>query len=86
MAYIIHNRISSKIDKLLGDSQSGFRQKRSTIDPIFCVRRLQDLAESGSDRMVMIFLDWEKTFDKVDQEKMFQALERMGIHHDIIVM
>ena len=86
LAYIMHERISSKIDKLLGDNQSGFRRKRSTIDPIYCVRRLQDLAESGKDRMVMIFLDWEKAFDKIDHDKMFHALERLNIPKDIIDM
>ena len=43
MAHIIHERISCKIDLLLGNNQSGFRKGRSTIDPIYCVRSLQDI-------------------------------------------
>jgi len=34
----------------------------------------------------MIMLDWEKAFDKVNQEKMFQALERLNIPSEIITM
>ena len=27
----------------------------------------------------MVFLDWEKAFDKVDQEKMVEAMGRLGL-------
>jgi len=57
MAYIIQERISEKLDDFLGNLQSGFRKGRSTIDPIFCVRRIQDIAEHGHDRLIMIMLD-----------------------------
>ena len=29
-------------------------------------------------------MDWEKAFDKVNHDKMFQALERLNIHADLI--
>ena len=86
MAYIIHNRICYNLDPHLGNLQSGFRKGRSTVDPIYCVRRLQDIVEQGNDRLIMILLDWEKTFDKIDQQKMFQALERLNIPKPIIDM
>jgi hypothetical protein len=36
--------------------------------------------------MVMIFLDRDKAFDKIDHEKMFHALERLNIPSEIINM
>ena len=86
MAYIVHQRISEKLDPLLGDLQSGFRPGRSTVDPLYCVRRLQDVVEKGKDRLILIFLDWEKSFDEIDQEKMFEALKRLNIPDDMIQM
>ena len=32
----------------------------------------------------MVLLDWEKAFDKVDRNKMFEALERMSINKKYI--
>ena len=32
----------------------------------------------------MVLLDWEKAFDKVDRDKMFEALERMSVHPKLI--
>ena len=34
----------------------------------------------------MIFLDWEKAFDKIDHDKMFQALQRLNIPKEMIDM
>ena len=62
---VIQVRLSTVLESFLGDTQYGFRPKRSTAEPLFCVRRL--------------FLDWEKAFDKIDHEKMFQALWRLRI-------
>ena len=33
-----------------------------------------------------MLLDWEKAFYKVSQEGMFIAMERMGIHNQIIII
>ena len=78
-AYILKVRIAVALDNKIGETQSGFRKGRSTIDPLFCVRRLVDVVEQGYEPLVMIFLDWEKAFDKIDHQKMFASLERLNI-------
>ena len=84
-AYILKKQISDVIDGHLGNTQFGFRKSRSTIEPIFCVRRLADFAEQGNDPLWFIFLDWEKAFDKLDHEKMFASLSRLNIPDSIIL-
>ena len=76
---VIQVRLSTVLESFLGDTQYGFRPKRSTAEPLFCVRRLAEFAEQGTDPLYLIFLDWEKAFDKIDHEKMFQALWRLRI-------
>ena len=73
---IYPTRISNAIDSQLHDTQFGFRKGRSTSEPLFCVRRFQDLGEAGLENIILIFLDWEKAFDKVSHTKLFESLER----------
>ena len=42
-------------------------------------RRLQDIAERSDEPLTMIFLDWEKAFDKVYQDELINAVRRMNI-------
>ena len=36
--------------------------------------------------MFMVFLDWEKAFDKVDQEKLIETLERLRVPLKVIAI
>ena len=37
------------------------------------------MGERSDKELYVILLDWEKAFDKVSQNKLFQALDRMGV-------
>ena len=83
-AYMIKVRLAAAIDSYLGDTQLGFRKGKSTAEALFCVRCLTDVVEQGRERLSLIFLDWEKAFDKIDHQKMFQSLERLNIPPEIM--
>ena len=78
-AGMIQIRLADGIDGHLQQTQYGFRKARSTSTPLACVRRLLEKAEASQDPMFLVFLDWEKAFDRVKQDKLFEALERMNI-------
>ena len=40
---------------------------------------MQDQAEQSDEKLFLVFLDWEKAFDKVDQEKLLEAMKRLGL-------
>ena len=65
-------------------TQFGFRKKHSTAEALFISRRIQDYVETSGDKAFLIFLDWEKAFDKIDQEGLFEAMERMNIDPKLI--
>ena len=44
-ASIIQIRLATGLDDVLWETQYGFRKKRSTSQPLFITRRLQDQAE-----------------------------------------
>ena len=83
-ASIIHDRISTKIDGYITETQYGFRKKRSTAHALYLARRIQDLAEQSGENIALVLLDWEKAFDKIDQSRMMEALNRLNIPRKII--
>ncbi len=76
-AAIIQKRIVKAIDVHIQKTQYGFRCSRSTSQAIYLARRIQYIAEAPGDNIILVFLDWEKPFDKVDQNKLIEALQRM---------
>ena len=68
----------------LNNTQYGFRKGKSTATAIHCTRRLQEFAKRGHTKLLMVFLDWEKAFDKIYPDKLFEAMYRMGIPDKLI--
>ena len=76
-------KICSKMDGVLDKNQFGFRKGRSTSQPLFILRRTQEVQEEAALESHLL-LDWEKAFDKVPQSKMIRAIRRLGIPEKII--
>ena len=84
LASIIKRRLAEGMDQAIDEMQFGFRKGRSTSQPLQIVRRTAEIVEESGAAMYMLLIDWEKAFDKVDQERLIFALERMGIPQRII--
>ena len=78
-AGMLQTRIANAIDDDISNVQFGFRTGRSTSNPSACVRRLLDRAEASTNPMCFTFLDWGKAFDRIKQDKLLEALERLDI-------
>ena len=83
---LIQTRMANAIDERISQLQFGFRKKRSTSQPLFIARRIQDFAEASGDKLFLVFLDWEKAFDKIDQQMMIEAIERLNVPSKLIDM
>ena len=79
-AAMIQDRLSSRYDKRLRKTQYGFRKERSTAQPLFILRRLQDYAARTGTPFHCLFIDWKQAFDKLDHSSMLIALQRLGVH------
>ena len=42
------------------------------------------MGESGHENIILIFLDWEKAFDKVNHSRLIETLERMKLDQKMI--
>ena len=45
---------------------------------------MQDWAEEGNEPLILLLLDWEKAFDKISQEELIEAVERMNVPDKLI--
>ena len=82
-ASILQCRLAEMLETKISEAQFGFRKKHSTSQALSIVRRIQDYAEASHDKLLLVFLDWEKAFDKMDQEKMVEAVTRLNIPEKI---
>ena len=79
-AAMIQDRLSTLYDYRLRKTQYGFRKDRSTHQPLFILRRLQDYAARTGTPFHCLFIDWKQAFDKLDHSSMSIALKRLGVN------
>ncbi|CAF1430979.1 unnamed protein product [Didymodactylos carnosus] len=78
---ILADRIRPEIEKVLREEQAGFRPNRGCSDQIFTLRRIIEKSRYG---IILNFIDFEKAFDSVPQEALWEILKSYGIPTKII--
>ena len=80
-AAMIHQRlINSSVDDDVWHSQYGFRPRKSSSDALLVIRRIVDAAcDAKNEKLMMVFLDWAKAFDRIKTDIMCRALTRFGL-------
>ena len=73
------NRIIPKIDPLLRKNQNGFRTNRSTSGQILMIRRLLEGLKSHNLPVLLLFVDFSKSFDSIDRKNRKHILKIYGI-------
>ena len=86
LAALIHQRLlDGGVDEKIRESQYGFRPKRNCADALSLVTHIIDAAhENRSEKLIMLFLDWAKTFDRVPGDSLLKVLTRFGIPEYVI--
>lgn len=78
LARILNNRLKTLAERILPETQAGFRPSRSTIDMIFTLRQLQEKCREQHQPLYMAFIDLSKAFDRVSRELLWDVLARYG--------
>ena len=86
LASIIQKRVSSNMDGALDENRFGFRKGRSTAQPLFILRRTQEIQEETALECHLLLLGWGRAFDKVPQDRMTKAIKRPGVPNKLINM
>ena len=79
MLKILQARLQQYVNCELPDIQAGFRNGRGTRDRIANIHWIMEKAIEFQKNIYFCFIDYAKTFDCVDHNKLWKILKEMGI-------
>ena len=79
MLKILQARIQQYVNCELPHVQTGFRKGRGTKDQIANIGWIIEKAREFQKNIYFCFMDYAKTFDCVDHNKLWKILKEMGI-------
>jgi len=78
LSRVLLPRLQVIADRVLPESQCGFRASCSTIDAVFTLRQLQEKCIEQQRPLYVAFIDLTKAFDLVSRFGLFAILRRFG--------
>ena len=79
MLKILQARLQQYMHCELPDVQAGFRKGIGTIDKIANICWIIKQSKRVPEKHLLCFIDYDKAFDSVDQNKLWKILKEMGI-------
>ena len=79
MLTILQDRFQQYVNQELPDVQAGFRKSRGTRDQIVHMRWIIEKEREFQKNIHFCFIDYAKTFDCVDNNKLWKIWKEMGI-------
>ena len=79
MLKILQARLQQYMNCELPDVQAGFRKGRGTRDQIANICWIMEKAREFQKNICFCFIDYARTFDRVDHNKLWKILREMGI-------
>ena len=79
MLKILQARLQQFVNHELPDAQAGFRNGRGTRDQTANICWITEKAREFQRNIYFCFIDYAKTFDCVDPNKLWKILQKMGI-------
>ena len=79
MLKILQARLQQYVNHELPDIQAGFRKGRGTRDQIANNHWIMEKVREFQKNIHFCFIDYAKTFDSVDHNKLWKILKEMGI-------
>ncbi|KAJ4434340.1 hypothetical protein ANN_22899 [Periplaneta americana] len=81
---IITNRLAVITENILLEEQHGFRKNRSCIDCVFSISQMIEKNREYNIPTYIAFIDYNKAFDTVNRQKLWEVLRSKGIPDHLI--
>jgi hypothetical protein len=78
LAKLLVGRLQSALPNIIRTNQTGFVEGRSILDNVFIAQESLSWAEESGQDLVLLLLDFEKAFDRIEWGFLFRALGRLG--------
>jgi hypothetical protein len=78
LAKTLAERIQSALIHIIRPNQTGFMAGRSILDNVFMAQEALGWAEESEQNLVLLLLDFKKTFDRIEWGFFFMALAKSG--------
>ncbi len=75
---ILAGRIQGVLPHIIRLNQTGFVEGRSILDNVYLAQEALVWAEEDNQDLVLLLLDFEKAFDRIEWAFLFKALEVLG--------
>ena len=77
--HILQDRLQLIVEKVLPESQCGFRKGRGCVDMIFTARQLFEKSREHDDCLFALLVDLRKAYDSVCREGLWQVLQKYSV-------
>lgn len=81
---LLLNRLEPQIDSKLGEYQGGFRRNRSCIEQILSIKLILKYYNARPKNIFISFIDFQKAYDSVDRETIFDTLKEYQVDQKTI--
>jgi hypothetical protein len=78
LAKTLASRLRTELNEIIRPNQTCFMEGRSILDNVFIVEEGLGRAEESNQDLVLLLLDFEKAFDRIEWGFLFKALEQLG--------
>ena len=83
-AKVVQGRLQDLVERVMPESQCGFRKGRGCTDMIYTVRQLVEKSWEHQSKIWFVFIDLKKAYDSVPREALWMALEKLGVPDSMI--
>ena len=83
---IIHKRVYNHCKSFLVDQQHGFLPGRSTVTNLLCFSSFVTKSLDAGEQVDVIYMDFEKAFDKVNHEVLIHKLKSFGFSNSLTTL
>jgi sorting nexin-29 len=81
---IIKSKLQPIAEEILQEKQCGFHKGRSCIDAIIVIKKLIEKRREYNLPLFLLFLDYEKAYDRVDRYKLWNILTEYGLPLNLV--